>query len=105
MAYSDNFELISHQFYNADQSWNFEKIINVGKAKLRIHIRRNSANHQSFVRGYLFGNSQWNLIVDRPIETAACKSVSYVNPEKTVKKELFELDFESVFFELIKIIC
>lgn len=74
---------ISELFYNQDQSWHYEKIVRFGNfSRLKVYIRRNAYDNQSFVKGYVLKDSQWNLIVARPIETARCKETSYLGNSK-----------------------
>jgi hypothetical protein len=97
-------ETISTQFYNLDQSWHYEIIVRVGGVKLRVLIRRNAYDDQSYVRGYAFSELKWNLLVDRPIQTAKCEPVSYVQSKDQFDPNLFVLDGESVLKELQEIV-
>lgn len=90
---------ISQRFYNARQSWIYEQIVAIGPRRLRILIRRNAYDEQSYLRGYALDPEKlaWNLLVDRPIEGAACKSVSYID---AANQRPFDLDAEDVLKEL-----
>jgi len=72
---------ISERFWNSDQSWNFEKIVEHDGFKLRVLIRRNSYDEQSFLRGFALDpvHLQWNQLVHKPILGSRCYDVSYVN--------------------------
>jgi hypothetical protein len=92
---------ISQQLYNLDQSWNYEKVVAVhDRLKLRVEIRRNAYDNQSYVRGHAFDpvHLRWNLLVDKPISTAACKEENYV---KKANPSVFEQDAKQVLKELI----
>jgi hypothetical protein len=96
--------VIAKRFYNAQQSWWCEHIVEIHGHRYRVVIRRNSHDEQSYLHGYVFGQTSftWNLLVDRPIQGANCQSVSYVdrNPSQT----LFAQDTESVLTELRQIV-
>jgi hypothetical protein len=95
---------ISQQFYNAHQSWYFERIVKHGKLKMRVDIRRNAYDFQSWVRGHIFDpvHMRWNLLVDRPIEGAKCAGANYVSTFEDIKP--FEADAESVLKELNELV-
>ena len=95
---------ISERFYNSGQrqSWHYERIVDNGDLKLRVFIKRNAYDSQSYVRGYVLDGKKWNCIVDRPIEGAACYNVSYL--QKVVDNHLFNVDADSVLRELVEIL-
>lgn len=95
---------ISEQFYNAHQSWNYEVISQRHDGlKLKVSIRRNAYDDQSYVRGYALDpvHFKWNLIVDDCIEFANCAKASYVNKHENA--EPFEMDADNVFEKLTSI--
>lgn len=95
---------ISQRFFNADQSWHFERIVKHGKLKMRVDIRRNAYDFQSWVRGYILDpvHMKWNLLVDRPIEGAKCEQANYVRTVESVAP--FEADAASVLKELTDLV-
>jgi hypothetical protein len=95
---------ISQQFYNSEQSWHFERIVKHGKLRMRVDIRRNAYDFQSWVRGYIFDpvHMKWNLLVDRPIEGAKCEQASYVRKVESIAP--FQADAESVLKELNELV-
>jgi hypothetical protein len=103
---------ISERFYNLNQSWYYERIVEIKGVKLKVHIRRNAYDNQSHLNGLVFDPAamKWNKIVHRPIEGAKCESASYVQdlkhhtPSLQVDKSLFIADADSIIEEL-KAIC
>jgi hypothetical protein len=97
---------ISEQFYNLSQSWCYERIIAIDGAKLKVEIRRNAYDDQSYMRGYVLDSSvvKWNLVVNRPIKGSNCEPASYVQDRNKVDKSLFVADADSIIEEL-KVIC
>lgn len=71
--------------------------------RFRVQIRRNAYNDQSWVRGSIMDpvHLKWNVVVERPIETAWCKDANYVS---TAKVEPFRQDALSVTNELKKLV-
>lgn len=98
--------MIRESLYYLEQSWNYERITESGNFKYRVLIRRNSHDFQSYVRGFVLDpiHKKWNQVVDRPIQIAACKSVSYVDKETQEMRRLFEQDAFNVVNEL-RAIC
>lgn len=95
---------ISERCHNKEQSWFYERIEKVDQSRLRVSIRRNAYDDQSYVRGYVFdpGNIKWNLIVDLPFQSAACKRVNYTDEYITIGD--FAPDAENVLTELLAIL-
>lgn len=99
-------KVISARFYNLHQSWIYERIIKVDDHKLRVVIRRNAYDDQSYVRGYALDpvKLDWNCLVDKPIAGASCYSISYVLPVERANRLLFEKDADAVIEELKSIV-
>ena len=97
---------ISERFYKSSQSWVYERIIAAQAIRLRVLIRRNAYDIQSYVRGYALDSkeSKWNLLVDRPIKGAACEEASYVDSEEKADINRFKQDAKHVIDELIDIL-
>lgn len=96
---------ISEQFYRTNQSWNYESTARTPSGKvLRVEIRRNSYDDQSYVHGLVFDtiHNKWNIIVSRPIATAACVAASYVREVEKIAP--FWLDAASVIAEMQEIV-
>ena len=102
-------DIITERFYNEHQSWIYEKVVKKGSLKLRVLIRRNSYDDQSYLRGYAFDaiHLQWNLLVDRPMkkESAKCYEVSYVQPREKANLKSFQDDAMAVIGEMLQIVA
>ena len=59
---------IDTRFYNKDQSWYFIRIVKWNNHKLKVVIRRNAYDHQSYAKCYKFDGKQWNVVNSMPIE-------------------------------------
>jgi len=99
-------EIISSQFFNQSQSWNYETIVRSAALKLRVHIRRNAYDDQSHIRGFVLDPValKWNTLVDRPIGSGACSDVSYTSVESKADRPAFERDAAGVLAELLEIV-
>lgn len=110
-------EQLNVKFYNHDQSWHHETLWKCTihsedrtatwpprVYKVKVEIRRNAYDDQSYQRAYAFDHTaaKWNLIVNSPIKGAACYDVSYVC--KDAKVALFHKDAEAVLKEVALIL-
>lgn len=97
---------ISTKFFNQGQSWNYERIVKCAvrgtPASLKVVIRRNAYDEQSYGRTYLWDGHKWENVVDYPIGFLKCKSVSYVAQKPSEK--LFEEDFETLLGDALLIL-
>ncbi|MBT6051394.1 MAG: hypothetical protein HOG49_31725 [Candidatus Scalindua sp.] len=95
---------IDTRFYNKDQSWYFIRIVKWNNHKLKVVIRRNAYDHQSYAKCYKFDGKQWNVVNSMPIEDCKCQVVSYAQKEVDARKELFLQDSQTLFEIAKKII-
>lgn len=86
--------------YNADQSWHLVCIVRLPApwpsgaprptdVSLRVRLRRNAYDDQSFGRVERLGPSGWHDVVARPISALRCREVSYTGDGAL---DLFEAD-------------
>lgn len=73
---------------NHSQSWWLESIWKIGNRVVRIKIRRNSYDEQSYQQADLFDGDQWNTLVYWPIG-ATFKDVSYAGKMRPEWEEIF----------------
>lgn len=94
---------ISSEFYNAEQSWFFEALWDFKGEKLRVIIRRNAVDFQSYLIVEIYEPTQrvWNKLTSKPIESAHCKCVSYVETKEQMAQR-YGLVFEKDEEELLK---
>lgn len=85
---------ISESVYNTDQSWYYAATLKRDTAKLRIEIRKNAYEFQSYGTIDLWDGTKWNRIHRIPGELLNIKR-SYV--EKGVTKADFSTDIKSLF--------
>jgi len=94
-------EIIQNEVDNRGQSWNFTRIVkgNTGRGlgsvdrgeyKLRVRIRRNAYDEQSYALVERWDGSKWHEVVKQPIDRCECQSLSYVT--RGVTTEAFEND-------------
>jgi hypothetical protein len=79
--------------WHANQSWNYEAIIDAGYSfPLRVEVRRNAYDEQSFARVSAWGGPEqgWAHIAARAGVELACRVVSYT--ERDVAPERFAAD-------------
>lgn len=83
---------LSHEFFNASQSWNYKSIWDFKGEKVSISIQRNAYDFQSHRCVSIYDPEKriWNRLCNLPFEGAHCTPVSYVQREADIK--LFERD-------------
>lgn len=100
---------ISTRFYNQTQSWYYVRTVAVDKSpskpgiRIKVEIRRNAYDEQSYGRTYLWSGSKWELVVNSPIEGLRCEHASYVHNKYEVDCQAFERDAEDLLDETIRI--
>lgn len=95
-------KLISELCYNQNQSWNFDRYIEVNGVKLRIQIIRNAYDNQSRAQVEKWSGDKWEHVYYEPITCCACIRISYVDKNITVKD--FEIDYTRLLNIALKII-
>ena len=89
---------IDIRFYNLNQSWYFTRICEWNSHKLKVEIRRNAYDNQSYARCYKYDGNKWYIVCSMPIAHCKCKDVTYVMKEERypTMQELFLLDSETL---------
>lgn len=93
---------ISERVYNQDQSWYYERTVSVGSHKLKIDIRRNAYDNQSYGRVHRWDGTKWQLVVEAPITELNCSVISYV--DKGIIAGNFGRDGDKLLQEAIEIV-
>lgn len=93
--------IINRNLSNGNQSWNYDEIVEVPSTtlgnpdKLRVEIRRNSYDDQSFARVSFWTPAGWSTVAALPIADCRCAAVSYTSKSLTMsQQEAFDLDSE-----------
>jgi hypothetical protein len=89
---------IDERLWHAEQSWNYRAIHRVPRAgerhlMVRVDIRRNAYDGQSYLRAEVFGDTdlKWNVVDSLPMDKGrACYKVVYVHDTADIK--LFRKD-------------
>jgi len=97
-AYGD---VISTRCWNMNQSWYYESIYKK-KHKLRVKIRRNAYDNQSFANVFRWDGNQWQLVCGKSIMECKCQTISYVNKDVTAAD--FKQDEEELLREALAIV-
>ena len=101
-----NPETISERCWNSEQSWHYEKtvswLMNSAWHKLRVCIRRNAYDHQSFARVERWNGEQWHQVTRCPIGECSCREVSYV--QDNIGVAAFHADADRLLGETYDII-
>ena len=93
---------ISEKLYNANQSWCYDSIVKIDEHKLRVSIRRNAYDSQSYCKISRWDGTKWHFITSKPIEQCKCSDASYV--VKKVNIKLFQMDAEELIKEATQVI-
>ena len=96
MKYSDE------RVWLGGQAWNYEGHVRNDEHSLRVTIRRNAFDEQSWARVHRWDGTQWQLVLNKPICHCHCKTLSYVQPN--VKVADFKKDTEELLQATLGII-
>lgn len=102
--------LIDPKLYNHDQSWYYETLWELTKGnvlhKVKVEIRRNAYNFQSWGRAYFFSlaSMQWNTVAETAGPELKCLDLCYAMNDKlkaikdhlpALQKDTFKLLYEA----------
>jgi len=99
---------ISTRVFNQDQSWVFQRTVEIkarknAKHTLRINIRRNAYDNQSYAKVERWNGTEWKNVVNAPITECECKGISYV--DLNISARHFERDAERLVKEAEAIVA
>ncbi len=105
-----NIEIIHTSVSNSDQSWYFEQIarynviygLEESTHKLRVRIRREAYDAQSYAMVHRWDGNQWQEVIIQPISSCVCKKISYVD-EKVTKQDFTE-DYDRLVTTALNIV-
>lgn len=97
------YELISKICNQTGNYWDFTKIVIISGKKIKVKIKRDAYDEQSYAKVELWSNDKWNHVYNVPIVKCHSKNISYVQDK--IDESLFEKDFEDLLNIAIKIIC
>lgn len=84
-------KLLSEKLYSADQSWIYETLWDLPAKdhRIKVVIRRNAYDSQSYGRAYLFSasESKWNEVAHTSGLKLKCKDASYAMDEQRIIRE------------------
>ncbi len=93
---------ISKRTWNSDQSWHHELTVNIDGHKLRVKIRRNAYDAQSWATVVRWNGEEWKQVCSRPIAECVCSVISYV--DQSISHRSFGPDTASLLAEALEII-
>jgi len=94
---------INEHLVMQQQSWFYRWVGKLDNKSVKVCIKRNAYDTQSYIEGYIMKNKEeWSKIVWRPINDSAVKTVSYV--QKDPDKNLFIEEKDSVLKEIYELI-
>lgn len=94
---------IQEDLWNANQSWNYERVQQVEGHHFRVRIRRNAYDHQSHATCERWDGDRWRQVISRPIEEMTCSAVSYVT--KSPDQLLFQDDACELIALALKVVA
>lgn len=73
-------EALAPNCWNTNQSWNFTSHWHFADHKLRVRIRRNAYDDQSFAEVSKLDptTGDWNILRSLPIRECVCSTISYI---------------------------
>jgi len=95
-------------YFNTDQSWQYQALWQLGEDRLRILIRRNAYDHQSYARVEVFSFAlrKWEPLADLPyakMSVTKAGRISYVNTSLTDNQKAYFLQDERELIRLAKL--
>lgn len=99
---------ISTRVYNQDQSWYFQRTAEIKargnkKHTLRVNIRRNAYDNQSYAKVERWNGTEWKNVVNAPITECECKGIAYV--DNGISARHFEKDSDRLVQEAESIVA
>jgi hypothetical protein len=94
---------LSKRMANYSQSWWLESIWKIYGRVVRVKIRRNSYDEQSYQEADLFDGNQWNTLVYWPIGPTF-KDVSYAGAMRPAWQEIFDKAESALLVEVAMIL-
>ncbi len=87
-------KLDNELFWKLEQSWHYERIVEINGVILKCKIVRNAYDAQSSLNVYAFdvNSLEWKHSLHRPISECSCKNHSYVDKETPKMLASFRLD-------------
>lgn len=98
----EKMENISCKTWNSDQSWHHESVFKDKKHTLRITIKRNAYDNQSYANVKRWNGEKWHEVCHRPIEYCVCRQISYVT--RNIDAGDFVYDVDSLLEEALAIV-
>ena len=80
--------------WQGGHAWNYEGHVRNNEHSLRVSIRRNAHDEQSWARVHRWDGTKWQLVLSRPICECHCKTISYI--QQGVKIAAFKKDTEEL---------
>jgi len=77
-------KMLNERVWNSDQSWNLERVLSFGEHRLRLRIRHNAYDFQSYGRIERWNGDQWFVVHVIPGVSLKGK-MSYTQRDITVK--------------------
>ena len=98
---------IANRFSHQNQSHYLDRIVKVGKRKIRIHIRRNAYDHQSYAETSIWTDVGWRKVVyvraDNFPENVS--GVSYTRPLNDFDQVAFGRFAEQILKETLQVVA
>ena len=90
--------------WQGEQSWWFQGTWRTAGVVVRVSIRRNAYDEQSWARAEIFSPAAlaWNLVASRTIKECRCKGVSYL--QATVSAVDFSADAAALVDEVRRVV-
>lgn len=92
---------VNERIWNEKQSWYYESTLTISGRKIKIEIRRNAYDFQSWAIALLFDGNKWNQIAHIPHPQMKCMHVSYVG---NASVEDFREDTDALIKEVTMLI-
>jgi hypothetical protein len=104
---------VSEQFFKGSQDLNYERIVKVPTTetdskgfyitkKVKVVLKRDSYDAQSYARVYLFDGAKWNFVYEEPLASCQMKSISPY--QRIVSKDDFLPDANRILKIALEII-
>jgi len=98
---TNELEIINREFSKGTQSFNFLGNYRIDNKTIKIEIKNDSYDFQSYARSYLFTDQGWEIIYSMPYNNimVIAKEISNYNETECIKE--FEID-EAIILDISK---
>lgn len=75
--------------YYQEQSWYYFEVRKYAEDTVRVNIRRNVYDHQSYIHLDIWSNNGWNTFIQHPINPSPLQDAGYPHRDTAISADLY----------------